>query len=118
MIKSLLWHTQVILRDEVESRREEVLENMSTTEECFRKDVRRYMGESMSLNPTSKVSHPHPSGSLYGFRPIEELSPGEISENINPQEFEDWLDSYESYLVTGVVEGAAVPERLKVWIFI
>ncbi len=46
---------------------------------------------------------------MFAFRPLNELSPGEITELISPQQFEDWIEAYDDYLLTGVREGVGFP---------
>ena len=51
------------------------------------------------------------------FRPLEELSPGEISQDVGPQEFQDWLLGFEDYIMTGSQDSDNIPDKFRVSYF-
>ena len=113
----------VKLEDKVEVKRGEAVETIQRTEESLWKYTLRYVkseepGVPAVMSAALTVApFPSPGPSMFALRPLDELSPGEISESISPQQFEDWLEAYDEYLLTGVGEGAVVPNKLKVSIF-
>ena len=93
------------LTNEVEMKRTEALSKIELQIESILKDARRYAdtkqtvkegggGRMVEIMPSS-------SSSSFKFRPIEELAPGEISQDITPGEFGDWLLGFDDYMHTG-----------------
>ena len=93
----------VMSEGEVEVNRGRAMETIQRTEESLWKDTLRYVKSEepgvpavMSVAPTV-APVPSPDPSMFAFRPLDELSSGEISESISTQQFKDWLEAYEDY---------------------
>ena len=109
------------LGEEVEAKRVETSQNIELQIESILKDARRY---SVEVKPATKEggggeainSSPTPTPS-FRFRPLEELAPGEISQDVSPQEFCDWLLCFEDYVMTGSPDTDNIPDKFRVSYF-
>ena len=109
------------LEQEVEKRRSEAMENIELKIEGLLKDARRYSAEVkpgiQAGGVGGQVEAPTTTSAPFRFRPLEELSPGEISQDISPQEFEDWILGFEDYMMTGTSDGDNIPDKFRVSYF-
>ena len=106
---------------EVENRRVETMQNIELQIEGILKDARRYSSE---VKPVTKkggggesTDPSSTTNSSFRFRPLEELAPGEISQDVSPQEFNDWLLCFEVYVMTGSQDTDNIPDRFRVSYF-
>ena len=64
-----------------------------------------------------QVVAPTTASASFRFQPLEELSLGKISQDISPQEFEDWIMGFEDYMMTGTSDGDNIPDKFRVSYF-
>ena len=111
------------LNDEVETKRAEALQKIELQIESILKDARRYSAETKLASKEGggvgivEVS-PSSSSSSFRFRPIEELAPGEVSQDISPGEFSDWILCFEDYIMTGCQDTNNIPDKFRVSYFL
>ena len=109
------------LEQEVEKRRSEAMEHIELRIDGLLKDARRYSTETKPGVKTGggggRVETPPTVSAPFRFRPLEELSPGEISQDVSPQEFQDWLLGFEDYMMTGTQDPDNIPDNFRVSYF-
>ena len=109
------------LNNEVETKRTEALQKIELQIETILKDARRYSDTKQMVREGGGVRvvdvAPSSSSSSFKFRPIEELAPGEISQDISPGEFGDWLLGFEDYMMTGC-QDSDIPDKFRVSYFL